>query len=95
MSEQKEITIIPPNPKHDRHVRVEQKQLRVAAYCRVSTRFEQQENSYEAQVKYYTEKIVANLKWSFAGIFADQGKASNQHQRKGQLQRYDCRLLCW
>lgn len=82
MSEQKEITIIPPNPKHDRHVRVEQKQLRVAAYCRVSTRFEQQENSYEAQVKYYTEKIAANLKWSFAGIFADQGKPATSTKER-------------
>lgn len=82
MSEQKEITIIPPNPKHDRHVRVEQKQLRVAAYCRVSTRFEQQESSYEAQVKYYTEKIAANPKWSFAGIFADQGKPATSTKER-------------
>lgn len=82
MSEQKEITIIPPNPKHDRHVRVEQKQLRVAAYCRVSTRFEQQESSYEAQVKYYTDKIAANPKWSFAGIFADQGKPATSTKER-------------
>ena len=71
---QKEITIIPPRERHDKHIRVEQKMLNVAAYCRVSTRFEQQENSYETQVKYYSEKIAANPKWSFAGVYADQGK---------------------
>ncbi|MFD1402993.1 recombinase family protein [Robinsoniella peoriensis] len=76
MLEQKEISIIPPTEKHDKHIRVEEKQLNVAAYCRVSTRFEQQENSYEAQVKYYTEKITANPKWNPVGIYADQGKTA-------------------
>ena len=33
----------------------EQKKLRVAAYCRVSTDSEEQETSYEAQVTHYTE----------------------------------------
>lgn len=35
----------------------EQKKLRVAAYCRVSTDSEEQETSYEAQVTHYTEYI--------------------------------------
>lgn len=82
MINQKEITVIPPKERHDKHIRVEQKQLRVAAYCRVSTRFEQQENSYEAQVKYYTEKIAANPKWSFAGIYADQGKPATSTKQR-------------
>lgn len=34
-------------------------------------------------MKYYTEKIAANPKWSFAGIFADPRQAGNQHQREG------------
>jgi len=72
----KDITVIPPDPKYDSYIRIEQKQLNVAAYCRVSTRFEQQENSYEAQVKYYTEKITANPKWNFIGVYADQGKTA-------------------
>lgn len=45
MSVEKEITITPLNPKYDRHVKVEEQQLRAAAYCRVSTRFEQKENA--------------------------------------------------
>lgn len=85
MSTQKEITVIPPTEKHDKHIRVEQKRLNVAAYCRVSTRFEQQENSYDAQVKYYTEKIVTNPKWSFAGIFADQGKPATSTKERGSF----------
>ena len=33
--------------------------LRVAAYCRVSTDSEEQLSSYENQLSYYTEKIMA------------------------------------
>lgn len=49
------------------------KKLRVAAYCRVSTDNEEQINSYEAQIAYYTEAIAKNPSWSFAGIYADEG----------------------
>ena len=47
------------------------RQLRVAAYCRVSTDDEEQLTSYEAQQHYYTEKIMTNPDWTMAGIFAD------------------------
>jgi len=49
----------------------ESRLLRVAAYCRVSTNSEEQENSYEAQIAHYTSVIEANGKWILAGIFAD------------------------
>ena len=51
----------------------EYKQLNVAAYCRVSTDSEDQLQSYDAQVKYYTEHICKNPKWHFVGIYADEG----------------------
>ena len=78
----KTVAIIPPQMKYDRHVRVEQKTLRVAAYCRVSTLLEQQEGSYEAQVDYYTEKINSNPHWKCAGIFADDGKSATQTKKR-------------
>lgn len=46
-------------------------QLRVAAYCRVSTEKEEQQNSYQTQISYYTDKINSNKEWGFAGIFAE------------------------
>ncbi|WP_312355744.1 recombinase family protein [Aminipila sp.] len=82
MTEKKEIKVIPPNPKYDKHIRVEQKNLNVAAYCRVSTRFEQQENSFEAQIKYFTEKISANPLWNCVGIYSDQGKTATSTKRR-------------
>lgn len=52
---------------------VPRRQLRVAAYCRVSTNDEEQLTSYEAQKNYYTDKIMTNPQWSLTGIFADEG----------------------
>ena len=49
------------------------KNLRVAAYCRVSTKKDEQLGSYENQKAYYTEKIMANPDWTMADIFADEG----------------------
>ncbi len=78
----KTVAIIPPQVKYDKHVRVDEKKLRVAAYCRVSTLLEQQEGSYEAQVDYYTEKINSNPNWKCAGIFADDGKSATQTKKR-------------
>ena len=44
------------------------KNLRVAAYCRVSTNSEEQLNSYENQKAYYTEKIMTNPDWTMVDV---------------------------
>jgi DNA invertase Pin-like site-specific DNA recombinase len=80
--QKKTVAIIPPQMKYDKQLRVEQKTLRVAAYCRVSTLLEQQEGSYEAQVDYYTNKINSNPNWKCAGIFADDGKSATQTSKR-------------
>lgn len=46
---------------------------RVAAYCRVSTAHDAQLESYDAQVRVYTEMIRKNPDWEFVGIYADPG----------------------
>ena len=53
--------------------RDEYRKMRVAAYCRVSTDEEDQLNSLDTQVKYYTGKIAENPNWTMAGIYADEG----------------------
>ena len=50
------VIVIPAAPKNTGPA--EQRQLRVAAYCRVSTDSEEQLSSYENQLSYYTEKIM-------------------------------------
>ena len=46
-------------------------QLRVAAYCRVSTDNDEQITSYKNQMKFYTEMINAKKEWKFADLYAD------------------------
>lgn len=63
------------------------RQIRVAAYCRVSTKEEDQANSYEAQKEYYTDKIMKNPEWSMAGIFADKGITGTSAKKRGDFMR--------
>ena len=65
------VRIIPAYRKKD--TVIEKEQLRVAAYCRVSTDMEEQESSYEAQVTHYTDLIERMPSWTLAGIYSDEG----------------------
>lgn len=67
----KKISMIPAKVQYDRNVKLSEKKMKVAAYCRVSTELEEQDSSYEAQVEYYTSKISENENWKNAGIYAD------------------------
>ena len=44
---------------------------RVAAYARVSTAKDAQENSLQSQQEYYTKYIKGHPGWDFAGVYAD------------------------
>ena len=66
------IIVIPAQPEMSKK-QESRRQLRVAAYCRVSTKDEEQLTSYEAQQTYYTDLIMQNPDWTMAGIFADEG----------------------
>lgn len=58
---------------------------KAAAYCRVSTDFEEQESSYEAQVTHYTSFIQSHPGWKLAGIFADEGLSGTQAKTRPQF----------
>ena len=81
-AEKKKISMIPAKPQYDRSVKLADKRMKVAAYCRISTELEQQESSYEAQVEYYTNKIEENLNWKNAGIYADDGKSATNTKKR-------------
>ena len=49
------------------------KEMRVCAYCRVSTEEESQQSSYELQVQHYTQYINEHENWTLQGIYADEG----------------------
>lgn len=78
----KKVSMIPPKPQYDRSIKLTEKKLKVAAYCRVSTELEEQESSYEAQVAYYTKKINETPNWKNAGIYADDGKSATNTKKR-------------
>ncbi len=80
------VIVIPPKPELARSKAV-QRQLRVAAYCRVSTDDEEQLTSYEAQQTYYTDKIMTNPQWTMAGIFADEGITGTSATKRPEFLR--------
>ena len=60
-------------------------QLRVAAYCRVSTDYDEQASSYETQVAHYKELIQKEPTWEFAGIYADDGISGTNTKKREQF----------
>ena len=84
--EKPRVIIIPPKPELQQTAAVT-KQLRVAAYCRVSTKEEEQASSYEAQCEYYTDKIMSNKEWTMAGIFADEGITGTSTKKRTEFLR--------
>lgn len=82
---QRTVTIIPAKPMAERQSI--KRQLRVAAYCRVSTEEEEQQSSYEAQCSYYTDKIMKNPEWTMAGIFADEGISGTSTKKRENFNR--------
>ena len=79
------VTVISAKPQLDQQEVM--RQLRVAAYCRVSTAEEEQQSSYEAQCTYYTDKIMTNPEWTMAGIFADEGISGTSTKNRDDFNR--------
>ena len=78
--------VIPANPLLG-DLRKRKRKLRVAAYCRVSTEEEEQQNSFEVQVAYYTDKITHHEGWQLAGIFADDGISGVSTKKREQFNK--------
>ncbi len=56
---------------------------RVAAYCRVSTQRDEQEESFETQKAIYTKFINDNPNWQLVKIYADRHSAISTKNRPG------------
>ena len=69
-----------------------QPKMRVCAYCRVSTDSREQQNSFTAQLDYYTALIENQESWEFAGIYADEAISGTKLQKRDDFLRMmkDC-----
>lgn len=83
----KVVRTIPATVNIQEEIRNAHRQLRVAAYCRVSTKQEEQLNSYETQYKAYTEKIHSEPGWTMAGIFADKGITGTSVKKRDEFNK--------
>ncbi|MDY5779971.1 MAG: recombinase family protein [Succinivibrionaceae bacterium] len=68
------------------------KRKRVAAYCRVSSSFDDQLISLDAQKQHYVDFISSNPGWEFAGIYYDEGITSTRKEIRPALMKMilDC-----
>lgn len=78
---------------------------KVAAYIRVSTDMADQENSYEAQEKYFRHLLEQNREWISAGVYSDYGISGTCHEkrigfrrilrhcREGKIDRIICKSI--
>jgi site-specific DNA recombinase len=62
-------------------------QMRVVAYCRISTELEEQAESFDLQERYYTRLITNTPGWRFAGIYSDRGISGTARSQRIGFQR--------
>lgn len=67
--------------------------IRVAAYCRVSTDKEAQQESLETQMNVFRDQIERHDGWELAGIYADQGLTGTIARKRPEFMRLirDCK----
>lgn len=63
--------------------------LKVAAYIRVSTDLQDQENSYAVQEQYFQQIIESNPLWKLVGIYSDYGISGTSKEKRVGF----CRLI--
>ena len=63
------------------------KRKRVAAYARVSTDTEEQQNSFDAQVQYYSQYIQKNTDWEFIEVYSDEGVSATSTKNRAGFNR--------
>ena len=81
---ERKVTVIPAKQKSlSTKSTSKSDKLKVAAYCRVSTEQEEQQNSFENQVDYYTKYINSRPEYTLVDIYADEGiSGTNTKKRK-------------
>ena len=82
---ERKVTMIPSTINRRGKKREKKEILNVAAYCRVSTSQEEQENSCESQVAYYTKLITDTPEWNLVAIYADDGISRTDMKKRANF----------
>ena len=77
----------PEKEKAQSYEAVATRRKRVAAYARVSTDQDAQQNSYEAQIEYYTNYIKSKPDWEFVEVYSDEGISGTSYKNRTGFNR--------
>lgn len=78
-------------PQENENSTIWHRQLRVAAYCRISTLYDEQQQSLEGQIEYFTQYIKRNPFWRFIAVYADIASGLHAKNQPGyQKMLRDC-----
>ena len=82
------VTVIQPTIAEEQN-----KKIRCAAYCRVSSDSEDQLNSFMAQTRYYEKAFEKSDREQLVDIYADEGITGTREDKRDEFQRMikDCR----
>ncbi len=88
MRSKKVVTVIPEKRQSIKSsADFQVKKRRVAGYARVSTELEQQQNSYQTQLDYYTTYISSRPDWEFVGMYSDEGVTGTSTKKRDGFNR--------
>lgn len=85
-----EVQIIAAKPKVrflDDGTTIAGNQIRVAAYCRVSTDNDEQKTSYDNQIDEWTKRLNSDPNNIVVGVYADRGISGTSEKRRVEFQR--------
>lgn len=88
----KKVTTIAAKTREEIQGRPQEARLRVCAYCRVSSNSNEQMESFETQVNYYTKYINSRPEWEFANVYADGGISGTGREQRTEFNKLlkDC-----
>jgi site-specific DNA recombinase len=74
-------------------ITAEKPKIRAAAYCRVSTAQELQEDSFDLQMETYRKRIESDPDLTLVGVYGDLGRSGTQVKGRDEFQHMmqDCR----
>lgn len=79
-------------PQEKEELSIWEQRIRVAAYCRVSTKHEEQQESLKNQIRFYTDYFQSNPNWRFTNVYFDTESGLRTGKRYGYQQLLkDCK----
>ncbi len=74
-------------------VQQKKEKVRLAAYCRVSSKSQDQLHSYATQIRYYADYVRQHAEYELMDIYADKGLTGTEMTNRDELMCLlkDCR----